>query len=91
MDLSSLEEFFADTRAAKLISKTSDKTTFSILMNLVSNITPLLYLKKSADNLGKQFSFRNWITNDDNHDSWIFITARADQIDSIRALMSSCP
>lgn len=89
MNLSSLERYFNNTNASKLISKDSEKTTFSILMNLVANITPLRCLTNLQSSLKDRFSFRNWITNDNNHDSWIFITARADQIDSIRALMSA--
>lgn len=89
MNLINLEEFFESTRAAKLISRGSEKTTFSILMNLVANITPLSYLQRSSVNSKESFSFRNWITNDNNYDSWVFITARADQIDSIRSLMSA--
>lgn len=89
MNLSSLERYFNNTNASKLISKDSEKTTFSILMNLVANITPLRFLNNLQSSLKGRFSFRDWITNDNNHDSWIFITARADQIDSIRALMSA--
>ena len=83
-----LEKFFKDTSAAKLVSNTSEKTTFSILMNLLSNITPLRCLKMPEFQVKEAFSFRKWITNDSNHDSWLFITARSDQIDSIRTLMS---
>jgi type IV conjugative transfer system coupling protein TraD len=89
MDLNSLERYFYKTNASKLISKDSDKTTFSILMNLVANITPLRYLNSPQFSSKEKFSFRNWITNDKNNDSCIFITARSDQIDSIRALMSA--
>jgi type IV secretory pathway TraG/TraD family ATPase VirD4 len=89
MNLSSLERYFNNTNASKLISKDSEKTTFSILMNLVANITPLRCLNNLQFSLKDRFSFRNWIINDNNHDSWIFITARADQIDSIRTLMSA--
>lgn len=89
MDLASLEEFFGDTRAAKLVSKSSEKTTFSILMNLVASVAALLYLRNSIRAVEKRFSFRDWIINDNNQDSWLFITARADQIDSIRTLMSA--
>jgi type IV conjugative transfer system coupling protein TraD len=89
MDLVEMEAFFQSTSAAKLISKTSEKTTFSILMNLVSNITPLRCLKISTGISKEGFSFRNWITSNNNHDSWLFISARSDQIDSIRTLMSA--
>ena len=89
MNLVALEHFFKDTNAAKLISKDADKTTFSILMNLVANISPLRYLSNSTSGNQKGFSFRKWITNNDNIDSWLFITARSDQIDSIRTLMSA--
>ena len=89
MNLMALENFFKDTNAAKLISKDADKTTFSILMNLVANINPLRYLNQLRVNGQGGFSFRKWIANNDNKDSWIFITARSDQIDSIRTLMSA--
>lgn len=89
MDLSKLELFFKNTNAAKLISKDADKTTFSILMNLVASITPLRYLNNITDNDQERFSIRNWINNSDNDGSWLFITARADQLDSIRTLMST--
>ncbi len=89
MNIANLELFFKGTGAAQLISKSSEKTTFSILMNLVANITPLRCLSHTANSLKERFSFRNWITNNNNQDSWLFITARADQIDSIRTLMST--
>jgi type IV conjugative transfer system coupling protein TraD len=89
MDLGALERYFSKTSASKLISKTSEKTTFSILMNLVANITPLRCLKTSEVKLKEGFSFRNWVSNKNNNDSWLFITARSDQIDSIRTLMSA--
>ncbi|MBL4653786.1 MAG: type IV secretion system DNA-binding domain-containing protein [Flavobacteriales bacterium] len=89
MNIEKLELFFKGTGAAQLISKSSEKTTFSILMNLVANISPLRCLRTPVDNSKEKFSFRDWISNNNNHDSWIFITARADQIDSIRSLMSA--
>jgi type IV secretory pathway TraG/TraD family ATPase VirD4 len=89
MDLIEMELFFKDTNASKLISKTSEKTTFSILMNLVANITPLRCLKTDAGDQKKGFSFRNWVASNNNNNSWLFITARSDQIDSIRTLMSA--
>lgn len=89
MDLDTLERYFHKTSAAKLISKSSEKTTFSILMNLVASITPLRHLiSANSDSAKRGFSFRNWIA-DENNESWFFITARSDQIDSIRTLMSA--
>jgi len=88
LNLIALEHFFKDTNAAKLISKDADKTTFSILMNLVANISPLRYLNNDISDKQKRFSFRKWVSNN-NKDSWVFITARSDQIDSIRTLMSA--
>lgn len=89
MNIVNLELFFKGTGAAQLVSKSSEKTTFSILMNLVANITPLRCLRHSTTKLKESFSFRNWIANNNNQDSWLFITARSDQIDSIRTLMSA--
>lgn len=89
MDLSRLELFFKSTNAAKLISKDADKTTFSILMNLVASITPLRYLTNISNSSQEKFSIRNWINNSGSDGSWLFITARADQLDSIRTLMST--
>lgn len=89
MKLSELELFYHDTSAAKLISKDAEKTTFSIIMNLVASITPLRYLKDISTGDTEKFSIRDWINNKDNNNSWLFITARADQLDSIRALMSA--
>lgn len=88
LNLIALEHFFKDTNATKLISKDADKTTFSILMNLVANISPLRYLNNDISDKQKRFSFRKWVSNN-NKDSWVFITARSDQIDSIRTLMSA--
>lgn len=89
MDIGTLERYFHNTSASKLISKSSEKTTFSILMNLVANIAPLRCLGHSASGSQEKFSFRNWITNNNNQESWLFITARSDQIDLIRTLMST--
>ena len=89
MDIVTLERYFHNTSASKLVSKSSEKTTFSILMNLVANIAPLRCLRHSVNSSQEKFSFRNWITNNSNQDSWLFITVRSDQIDSIRTLMST--
>lgn len=95
MNITDLEKFLEGTNAAKLVSKGGEKTSFSILMNLISNISPLRYLSQNLATESKEqqskFSFRNWIENNEqkNKNSWLFITARADQIDSIRALMSA--
>lgn len=89
MSLTELELFYKGTNAAKLIAKEADKTTFSILMNLVASITPLRYLSNIDNNYQERFSIRNWINSENNQGSWFFITARADQLDSIRTIMST--
>lgn len=89
MDIDTLERYFSKTNASKLISKAADRTTFSILMNLVASITPLRYLANIPNNSQERFSIRKWINNSSYTGSWLFITARADQLDSIRTLMST--
>ena len=81
-----LEDYLKDTNAAKIITASADKTTLSVLMNLTTQITPLKLLQNS--NNDNSFSVRNWIA-EDNNNSWLFISARSDQIDSLRPLISA--
>jgi type IV conjugative transfer system coupling protein TraD len=80
-----LEKYLQGTAAAKIISTQGDKTTLSVLMTLTTQIAPLKLIEDSSDN----FSIRNWITSETNQNSWLFISARTDQIEALRSLLSA--
>jgi len=81
------EDFFKGTEAATFAFKNNDKTTQSIRSILSSQIEALRQLE--AKNKGqKAFSIRNWVM-DENKKGCIFITARPDQRETLKPLISA--
>jgi type IV secretory pathway TraG/TraD family ATPase VirD4 len=69
-----------------LINVESEKTSLSILAILSAYLSSLKYLKD--DNSHENFSIRNWIELE-NNDSFLFISSRSDQHDSLQPLIST--
>jgi type IV conjugative transfer system coupling protein TraD len=80
-----LEKYLEGTYASKVITSAGEKTAYSVLMNLTTHISALKLLHLP----GTMFSVREWISNPENKGSWLFVTARSDQISSLRNLMSA--
>lgn len=78
------EDFFKDTEAATFTFKNNEKTTNSIRSVLSSQIEGLRQLEPT----NQPFSLRNWVQNEKKN-GWLFITARADQRQTLTPLISA--
>lgn len=98
------EDFFKGTEAATLTCANNEKTTQSIRSVLSSQIEGLRQLENTQTEGAHPFSLRNWIMDDDaswvpdsyatttriqNPRSWLFITARSDQRQTLKPLISA--
>lgn len=77
-------DFFEGTEAATFAFKNNDKTTQSIRSVLSSQIEGLRQLDTSEE----VFSIRDWVA-DVEQPGWLFITARADQRQTLTPLISA--
>ncbi len=78
------EDFFKGTEAATFAFKNNEKTTNSIRSVLSSQIEGLRQLEPTLT----PFSLREWAMNE-TRTGWIFITARADQRQTLTPLISA--
>lgn len=81
-DLGEFESFFKETESASYTSKDGEKMTLSVRSNLAVQIKSLKYLNDQ----NKSFSIRRWIQDEQNN--WLFITARPDQRETLKPLIS---
>lgn len=81
--LKSLAAFAEGTDAAAFISIEGDRTSAGIRAELASVMRSFSYLDDTADG----FSIRDWVANEED-DSWLFITVKADQLPSLRPLVT---
>ena len=82
------EKFFKGTEAVTFAFKNNDKTTSSIRSVLSSQIEGFRQLSTPKES-SKVFSLREWVMNDKNTGGWLFITARADQRQTLTPLISA--
>ncbi|HUX79591.1 MAG TPA: type IV secretion system DNA-binding domain-containing protein [Alphaproteobacteria bacterium] len=78
------EDFFKGTEAATYACRDNEKTTGSIRSVLSSQIEGLRQLETTQES----FSLRNWVMDEDQR-GCLFITARADQRQTLRPLISA--
>jgi len=81
--LSDLAAFAEETEAAAFISTEGDRTSAGIQAELASVMRSFAYLDDTQDGL----SIRDWVANE-RDDSWLFITVKADQLPSLRPLIT---
>jgi type IV conjugative transfer system coupling protein TraD len=81
--LKELAAFAAGTDAAAFISTEGERTSAGIQAELASVMRSFSYLDDTEDG----FSIRDWVANDKD-DSWLFITVKADQLPSLRPLIT---
>jgi len=81
--LKDLAAFAAGTDAAAFISTEGERTSAGIQAELASVMRSFSYLDDTADG----FSIRDWVANE-RDDSWLFITVKADQLPSLRPLIT---
>lgn len=82
-DINEFESFFKETEAASYTSKEGEKMTLSVRSNLAVQIKSLKYLNDQ----NKNFSIRRW-TQEEEQNNWLFITARPDQRETLKPLIS---
>ncbi|OJX13134.1 MAG: hypothetical protein BGO77_08585 [Caedibacter sp. 37-49] len=82
-DLNEFESFFKETEAASYTSKDGEKMTLSIRSNLALQIKSFKHLNDQT----KGFSIRRWIQEEEQN-NWLFITARPDQRETLKPLIS---
>ncbi|NML12163.1 type IV secretion system DNA-binding domain-containing protein [Sphingobium sp. AR-3-1] len=81
--LKDLATFAEGTDAAAFISTEGDRTSAGIRAELASVMRSFSYLDDTLDG----FSIRDWVANEED-DSWLFITVKADQLPSLRPLIT---
>ncbi|MDI1297188.1 MAG: type IV secretion system DNA-binding domain-containing protein [bacterium] len=81
--LKDLAAFAAGTDASAFISTEGERTSAGIQAELASVMRSFSYLDDTDDGL----SIRDWVANEKD-DSWLFITVKADQLPSLRPLIT---
>lgn len=81
--LKELAAFAEGTEAAAFISMEGDRTSAGIQAELATVMRSFAYL----DDTTNGFSIRAWVENETD-DSWLFITVKADQLPSLRPLIT---
>jgi type IV conjugative transfer system coupling protein TraD len=81
--LKDLAAFAAGTDAAAFISLEGERTSAGIQAELASVMRSFSYL----DDTRKGLSIREWVANEKG-DGWLFITVKADQLPSLRPLIT---
>jgi type IV conjugative transfer system coupling protein TraD len=81
--LKDLAAFAAGTDAAAFISLEGERTSAGIQAELASVMRSFSYL----DDARKGLSIREWVQNEEG-DNWLFITVKADQLPSLRPLIT---
>jgi type IV conjugative transfer system coupling protein TraD len=81
--LKELSAFAAGTDAAAFISAEGERTSAGVQAELASVMRSFAYLDDTEDGL----SIRDWVTTEGD-DSWLFITVKADQLPSLRPLIT---
>jgi type IV conjugative transfer system coupling protein TraD len=81
--LKDLATFAKGTDAAAFVSMEGERTSAGIQAELASVMRSFSYLDDTKDSL----SIRGWVENE-RDDSWLFITVKADQLPSLRPLIT---
>lgn len=84
-ELENLREYLKGTLAECMVHEDIAKQTVSIKTELVTHTKFLRYLYDSSN----PFSIRNWVEQD-NEDSWLFITSTARQHGALKPFLSCC-
>lgn len=81
--LKDLATYVSGTEAAAFISPEGERTSAGVQAELASVMRSFSYLDDTADGL----SIRDWVAHDTD-DGWLFITVKADQLPSLRPLIT---
>ena len=81
--LKDLATFVKGTEGAAFISQEGERTSAGIQAELASLLRSFNYLDDTEEGL----SIREWVAKEDD-DSWLFVTVKADQLPSLRPLIT---
>ncbi|AGO57712.1 coupling protein TraD (plasmid) [Serratia plymuthica 4Rx13] len=88
LSIKNLRSYLEHTEAASLVDEKIEKTAISI-RSVITNYAKSLRYLQGLDRSGKpRFTIRDWMTNPAMSDSWLFISANAQQKSSLRPLIS---
>jgi len=82
-----LTQYLSETDAATFASDKSEKTAISIRSVLAANLKSLRYLSATEKNNKPPFCIRDWLANEKDQ-GWLFLTSTADQLATLRPLIS---
>lgn len=83
-DLLDFSNFFRNTEAATYTHPEGEKMTLSIRATLANYIQSFRLFKNTEEG----FSIRKWVAEENTSDQWLFLSARADQRETLRPLIS---
>ena len=83
-DLNTLQDLLKGTAAESMVSETVAKTTLNIKSVLATHLYALKYMQEGPH----PFSIRQWVQQD-NNDSWLFLSSRQNQHAALRPLISA--
>jgi type IV conjugative transfer system coupling protein TraD len=78
-----LSAFVANTEGAAFVSPEGERTSAGVQAELASVLRGFRYLDDTTEGL----SIRDWVA-DEADDSWLFITVKADQLPTLRPIMT---
>jgi type IV conjugative transfer system coupling protein TraD len=81
--LKMLSAFVANTEGAAFVSPEGERTSAGVQAELASVLRGFRYLDDTSEGL----SIRDWVA-DEADDSWLFITVKADQLPTLRPIMT---
>ena len=83
VSLKEYSEYFENSDVRSLTDREGDKTTLSIRANITNKLKPFSYLKETKN----PFSIKDFINNDQN-ESWLFLTSSPAQREALFPLLS---
>lgn len=88
LSMKSLREYLANTPSANLVEEKIEKTAISIRSVVTNYAKALRYLQGLDDGTRPGFTIREWMTSEQNNNSWLFISTLARHRQSVRPLIS---
>ncbi|WP_238085645.1 type IV conjugative transfer system coupling protein TraD [Pseudescherichia vulneris] len=88
LSMKSLREYLANTPSANLVEEKIEKTAISIRSVVTNYAKALRYLQGLDDGEKPPFTIREWMTNEQYDNSWLFISTQARHRKSVRPLIS---
>jgi len=82
-----LMQYLSETDAASLTSDKAEKTSASIRAVLANDLKALRFLSGTEKSNKPPFCIRDWIANEEDQ-GWVFLASTADQLASLRPLIS---